>query len=204
MTVRVRHHVNPFHEQFWNIAPPPLELPGDAPVDLELGCADAQFLFELAAIDPHTHHVGVEIRKPLVDDVNRRAAEAGHARLRAVFAHINVDIPILLRKHAARRVYINFPDPWFKRAHHKRRVVSPELVRDLLGRLQRDGEIFFQSDIFDLALDAMSVFEGTPGLVNSEGEWTFLKRNPYGVRSLREAYCEEDGKPVWRMRYIHA
>jgi tRNA (guanine-N7-)-methyltransferase len=218
MTVRVRHHVNPFHEQLWNIAPPPLRLapvavaepgklgrsdeaPDEAPIDVELGCADAQFLFELAARDPVTHHIGIEIRRPWVEDVNLRAAELGHARLRAIYAHINVDLPTLFRHHKVRRFYINFPDPWFKRAQHKRRLVTPELAADLLSLLRPDGEIFFQSDIFELALDALAIFESEPGLQNSEGEWTFLKANPYGARSLREDYCKNDDKPVWRMRF---
>ena len=201
MAFRVRHHVTPFHEQLWNIAPPPLQLAPAAPVDVELGCADAQFLFELAARDPHTHHVGIEIRRAHVDDVNQRAQEAGFTRLRAVYAHINVDLPALFMNHPVRRFYINFPDPYFKRAQHKRRLVSPELARQLVTLLEPTGEIFFQSDIFELALDAMSILESTPGLQNSQGEWTFMKRNPYGARSLREIFCERDGMPVWRMHY---
>jgi tRNA (guanine-N7-)-methyltransferase len=215
--VRVRHHVNPLRSEYMHIAPPPLaplkapasspsstpSAPGSVPLEVELGCADAQFLFQLARRDPHTRYVGVEIRRPHVDDVNQRAAEEGLDRLSAVFAHINLDLPGLFAGHPVRRFYINFPDPWFKRAQHKRRIVTPELVDTLLSLLEPQGEIFFQSDVFDLALDAMAVLESEPRIVNASprGEWSFFGENPFPARSLREDRVTAHGDPVWRVLY---
>lgn len=203
MSVRVRHHVNPQRPALQNIAPPRLELaPG--PIEIELGCADAQFLFQLAEKDPHTQYVGIEIRRPLVDDVNQRAQEQGLFHLRAVYAHINVDLPRLLAGHRVHRFYINFPDPWFKRAQQKRRLLSPhtaELGEQLVQFLVPGGELFFQTDIFDLALDAMAVLESVPGLVNVSGEWSFTKHNPYPARSLREDRVTLEGGSIWRILY---
>ena len=203
MPIRVRHHVNPQRAGLLSIAPPRLELP-PGPIEIELGCADAQFLFQLAEQDKTTNYVGIEIRRPLVDDVNRRASEQGLSNLRAVHAHINVDLATLLAGHRVRRFYINFPDPWFKRAQQKRRLLSPqsaELGVQLIQFLQPDGEIFFQTDIFDLALDAMAVLETLPGLRNVAGEWSFTRKNPYPACSLRETRVTDDGLPVWRMLY---
>ena len=121
-----------------------------------------------------------------VDDVNERAAAAGLANLHAVFAHINDDLPLLFALHPVRRFFINFPDPWFKRRQHNRRIVTPELAADLSRLLAPDGELFFQSDVFDLALDAMAVLESEPRLRNNRAEWSFLPGNPYGAQSLRE------------------
>lgn len=175
----------------------------DIPLEVELGCADAQFLFQLARRDPNTRYVGVEIRRPHVDDVNQRAAEEGLGRLSAVFAHINLDLPAIFAGHPVRRFYINFPDPWFKRAQHKRRIVTPELVDTLLSLLIPQGEIFFQSDVFDLALDAMAVLECEPRLANASprGEWSFYGDSPFSARSLREDRVTAHGDPVWRILY---
>jgi tRNA (guanine-N7-)-methyltransferase len=206
MALRVRHHVNPYRAGLLGIAPRRLELP-PGPVEVELGCADAQFLFQLAAREPKTSFVGVEIRRPLVEDVNRRAQAAGLSRLRAVHAHINIDLPALFTGVAVRRFYVNFPDPWFKRAQHKRRVLStdnPVLGEQLVSLLTPDGELFFQSDIFELALEAMAVLETVPGLKNTAGEWCFLRENPYPARSLREERVLEVGQPIWRLLYRRA
>lgn len=203
MSVRIRHHVNPLREKLLHIAPGPLVLPPEAPpvLEIELGCADALFLFELARRDPDTSYIGLEIRRPLVEDVNERAAAAGLPHLRAVFAHINIDLATLLVGHKVRRFFINFPDPWFKRAQKKRRLLTPELAAQLASLLVPEGELFFQSDVWGLALDAMAVLETTPGLRNVAGEWSFLPKNPYAARSLREVRVIERGLPVWRMLY---
>lgn len=203
MAVRVRHHVNPYRMALLSLRPPTLALP-QAPVDVELGCADAQFLFQLAALHPQQTFVGVEIRKAHVEDVNRRARDSQLPHLHAVHAHINVNLGDLFAERQVRRFYINFPDPWFKRTQHKRRLITPALSSLLCSRLTSDGEIFFQSDIYDLALDAMAVFETTAGLVNVRGEWSFLPKSPYPVTSLREDRVTAKGQPVWRMLYVRS
>jgi tRNA (guanine-N7-)-methyltransferase len=215
--VRVRNHRNPLRSTLLQLSPPPLELLSPAselavpaertarPIEVELGCADAQFLFQLARRDAETHYVGIEIRDALVDDVNARARAEGLARLRAVYAHINVNLPAIFdgKQAVVRRFYINFPDPWWKRAHHKRRLVTRELAVELWELLTPDGELYFQSDVFELALDAMAVLESTPGFVNASpsGEWSFFRQSPFPARSLREDRVESRGLPVFRMLY---
>jgi tRNA (guanine-N7-)-methyltransferase len=198
---RVRHHVNPLGARYLSPLAEPLALP-PGEVEVELGCADARFLFERAPARPATMLVGVEIREKLVKQVNRLAAEQGLANLRAVFANMNVELHQLFPDDSLARVFINFPDPWFKRRHHNRRVVNPELVEVLHRKLRRGGELFFQSDVFDLALDALATLEEAGALFdNRAGAWSFLRENPYGAQSLREVRCQERGVRIWRMLY---
>ncbi len=180
----------------------PLPLPDGVDVEVELGCADARFLFERAPQHPATLFVGLEIREPLVEQVNLDAAERGVANVRAFFAHVNVDLDALFPDERLARAFLNFPDPWFKRRHHKRRVVTPELVETLHRKLRPGGALFFQSDVFGLALDALGVLEAAPSrFANLAGPWSFARENPYGARSLREVRCEELGARIWRMHY---
>lgn len=192
--------MNPLKQGFLRVAGERLKLPA-GPVEVELGCADARFLFERAALQQETTYVGVEIRREMVDRVRRRAQAEGLSRLYAVFANMNTDLLALFGPEQIDRVFLNFPDPWFKRAQHKRRVVQPELAQGLVQVVRPGGEVFFQSDIFELALDAMSVLEQTPGLLNIHGEWSFARTNPYGAQSLREVRVLEKGLPVWRICY---
>jgi tRNA (guanine-N7-)-methyltransferase len=200
--LRVRHHVNPLKAELARYAGGPVAVAAGRAVELEIGCADAQFLFERAAGSPDRSYVGVEIRQPLVEDVNRRAALAG-APVQAVLCHANLHLRALLPAASVQRAYVNFPDPWFKRRHHKRRVVDDGLVRDLCWLLEPGGELFVQSDVWAVALDAMAVLERhDSALENVAGAWSFWKRgNPYGARSAREQHCEEAALAVWRIRY---
>lgn len=201
---RVRHHVNPLKKGFQGILAEPLVLPAEpVEVEVELGCADARWLFERAQREPAVSLLGLEIRREWVERVNEQAQRQGLGqRLRAVHANINTDLPHLFPRARLSRVYVNFPDPWFKRAQQKRRLMTPELAAALTQALRPGGELFFQSDVFELALDAMAVLEQTPGLRNARGEWSFLGRNPYGVESLREVRVQERGLPVWRILYL--
>jgi tRNA (guanine-N7-)-methyltransferase len=200
--MRIRQHVNPllsFFDEFRGERP---VLPDGRPVEVEIGCADAQFLFERAAVDPGRTYVGLEIRDELVDLVNKRAGERG-VPVTAVFCQAQKHLGEIFAPATVDRVYINFPDPWFKRRHENRRMVDPVLVAGI-GVIARAGaEVLVQSDVWDIALDAMEAFERRDDLfVNLAGPWSFWRDgNPYGVRSWREQNAEETGLPIWRIRY---
>ncbi|HEX8110053.1 MAG TPA: hypothetical protein VF516_20125, partial [Kofleriaceae bacterium] len=97
---------------------------------------------------------------------------------------------------------INFPDPWFKRRHHDRRMVDAALADGIAQVARPDADIFVQSDVWDIALDAMATFERDERFVNQAGDWTFWRGgNPYGVRSWREQNAEDTGLVIWRILY---
>lgn len=198
--MRIRQHVNPnlLHFATFRGARPPID---DRRIELEIGCADAQFLFERAALDPTGNYVGLEIREELVDLVNKRARQRG-APVHAVFCQAQLHLPELFPEGRVDRVYVNFPDPWFKRRHHDRRMVDEVLAAAVAQVVKPGGDVFVQSDVWDIALDAMSVFERDGRFENVAGEWTFWRGgNPYGVRSWREQNAEETGLPIWRIRF---
>jgi len=199
---RRRQHVNPLGLGFESFRGRRPELPAGRPVEIEIGCAEAQFLFERAAREPDRTFVGLEIRHELVDEVNRRAGRDG-LPVRAVFGHANHHLADLFPPSRVARVFVNFPDPWFKRRHRKRRLMDEELARDIHRVLEPDGELLFQSDVWDIALDAMGVLDALDHLfVNAAGAWSFWRSpNPYGARSWREQHCEEASLPIWRLLY---
>ncbi|HET7499759.1 MAG TPA: hypothetical protein VFK02_02120 [Kofleriaceae bacterium] len=198
--MRIRQHVNPNQVHFARFR-------GEAPVldgreiELEIGCADAQFLFERAALDGSRQYVGLEIREDLVKLVNRRARALG-VPVHAVFCQAQLHMAQILAPGSVARVYINFPDPWFKRRHHERRMVDAALAEGIAAVARPGADVFVQSDVWDIALAAMATFERDERFENSAGEWTFWRGgNPYGVRSWREQNAEETGLAVWRIRY---
>ena len=199
--VRVRQHVNPLGAAFDELrVAAPVLAPG-RPVEVEIGCAEAQFLFERAARDPERTYLGIEIREAMVEWVNEQA-RAQNLPVQAVFCHAKHLLEVV-PPGRAQRAYVNFPDPWFKRRHHKRRMIDDPLARDIAAMLELGGELFVQTDVWAVALEALAVFECAEAVFeNVEGPWSFWKRpNPYGARSTREQDCERKGKPIWRLRY---
>jgi tRNA (guanine-N7-)-methyltransferase len=209
---KIRQHVNPLKSDLLTIAEVPRVCPPqDGFLEVELGSAESGFLIERARGTHGGLLVGVEIRREMVARADRMCAEAGvdpardGSPVRNVFANIAVDLPRLFAAGSVRRFHINFPDPWFKSRQHKRRVVSPALVEDLARALEAGGEVSLMTDIFDIALEAMALFEsdqsGGRRFVNAGGPWSFWPRNPWGARSRRERQCELEGQKIWRLYY---
>jgi tRNA (guanine-N7-)-methyltransferase len=199
--MRIRQHVNPLRSDFFEISLEPLTLPADRPVEVELGSAEAQFLMERAAEEPGRSYVGVEIRRELVEQSNRRCQQSGLAQVRSVFANISVDLPRILPPASVSRFFVNFPDPWWKQRQRKRRVVSEELIDQLARLLRPGGEIHVATDIFDIALEAMAALEQTGGFSSLGEPWSFLRESRFRARSRRERHCEELGIKIWRLAY---
>lgn len=198
--MRARQHVNPLSLVFETYQG--TQVKSEMPLEVEIGCADAQFLFQKAEVDPNKSYIGLEIREKLVDDVNQRAARE-KKNVKAIFCNASLHLTTIFEKHSIDRVFINFPDPWFKSRHHKRRMINRELLEQLSKVVKKDGEVFFQSDVWDVALETLELFEEMSHLYkNQAGEWSFWKQgNPYGVRSWREENAANTGLDVWRLMY---
>jgi tRNA (guanine-N7-)-methyltransferase len=204
--MRVRQHVNPLAPAFEEFRGERPVLSDGAEVELEIGCAEAQFLFERAARGAEEGrprlYVGLEIRDQLVRWVNKEAAKL-RLPVQAVFCNANRHLPELFGPASVARVYLNFPDPWFKLRHRKRRMIDEVLARGIFDITPPGAEVFIQSDVWEVALDAMEVFERLDDrFVNRAGPWSFWREgNPYGVRSWREMNAEQEGLPIWRIFY---
>ncbi|MCP9927349.1 tRNA (guanosine(46)-N7)-methyltransferase TrmB [Cyanobium sp. CH-040] len=205
----MRQHVNPlsrFHQQP-RVLPPPAELFADParPLHLDIGSARGRFLLALAQAEPQRNYLGVEIRRPLVEaaEADRRALGLEH--LHYLFCNANVSLEDWLRALAPgllERVSIQFPDPWFKTKHHKRRVLQPALLRALAEALPEGGELFLQSDV-PAVIEPMVALVEASGCFGRPDEdarpWRLS--NPLPVPTERETHVLAQGLPVYRVLF---
>lgn len=205
---RVRQHVNPLGSRYVEPRARPVRIPPelgpDPRVEVELGCADGQFSFQLARARPHALVVGLEIRDKVVAANTARACREGLGNLVFAYVNLNVDLDRVLPPRSVDAFHLLFPDPWFKAKHHKRRVVDPWMLEVVCRQLRTGGELHFASDVFELALEAMAEIEAQGealGLRNRLGPWRFWRGNPFPAQSRREQTTLARGQRVWRMRY---
>ncbi|MCD6499764.1 MAG: tRNA (guanosine(46)-N7)-methyltransferase TrmB [Deltaproteobacteria bacterium] len=202
MARRVRHHVNPMTFLHLTSDAQPLAIPDHMPVDVDLGSGEGEFLLSYGAQRANRFVVGIEIRRALVNQTNERAIQSGiQDHVVALYANLNHDLPLILPEGRADSVWMQFPDPWFKRRHQKRRALANRLGETVFHLLQPGGWFFFQSDVFELALEAMADMEAHPVFRNDRGPWTFLRHNPLPVPTRRERYCLEKRIRIWRLSY---
>ncbi|MEH2263240.1 tRNA (guanosine(46)-N7)-methyltransferase TrmB [Nostoc sp.] len=206
--VRVRQHVNPLAKKYQTAASP-LEWekiyakPNQA-LHLDIGCAKGQFLLNMAKIEPNWNYLGLEIREPLVVEADKLRFELGFTNLHYLFCNVNNSLDSLLSSlppGSLQRVTIQFPDPWFKNRHAKRRVVQPEFVAELASYLAVGGVVFVQSDMEFIAVEMRDRFAANPAYqkVGTE-EW--LAENPLPVPTEREIGTQKKGEPVYRVLFV--
>ena len=202
--VRVHQHVNPL-APFYRQAPPPVDLsvafadPG-LPLHLDVGSARGRFLLRMAEIKPQWNFLGIEIREPLVTEANRIAAEKNLPNLHYVFCNAMLWLGRLLQntpEGVLQMATIQFPDPWFKKKHAKRRMVNAELVETLVDKLASEGRVFVQTDIEFLADEIFELFKADERL-----RVTTEHHNPFRIKTEREAAVESKDGRVYRRLFV--
>jgi tRNA (guanine-N7-)-methyltransferase len=205
----VRQHVNPLScfYQLPRPLPPPTDLFAEPnlPLHLDIGSARGRFLLELAQRQPRWNHLGLEIRRPLVAAAQADCQVLGLTNLHYLFCNANVSLEQWLEALPAdllQRVTIQFPDPWFKKKHHKRRVLQPELVLALAAAQQSGRELFVQSDVLAVMEPMLEVIEATGCYARPSGDARpWLLHNPLPVATEREQLVLSQQLPVYRVLY---
>jgi tRNA (guanine-N7-)-methyltransferase len=207
MPIRIRQHVNPLSQKFQQ----PIAIPNwqevyaqsDRLLHLDIGCARGRFLLAMAQLYPARNFLGVEIRQQLVISANQIKDELGLTNLHYLFGSINSSASTLLKSlpsNTLQTISIQFPDPWFKKRHNKRRVVQTELVEVLVDSLTVGGQVFLQSDIEEVATEMRDRFAAHPSLTQQHST-TWLDTNPFSVPTERELYVLEQNLPVYRVLF---
>jgi tRNA (guanine-N7-)-methyltransferase len=174
-----------------------------AGLELEIGPGRGGFILERLAQGPDVCIVGLEIKLKWASLVDERVRELGLADRARVFAE---DIRFALPRFASgsvSKVFVHFPDPWWKKRHAKRRLASGAVMDQLARVLGERGELFMQTDVWDTAhayRDAIQEHPAFTPLGDEQGS-PMLAENPYGARSPRERRVMADGMPVIRLRY---
>ena len=129
----------------------------DAPLQVDLGCGDGSFLCELASLNPERNFLGVEKMKGRVAKSCRKSAHLGNVRV------LNVEssyaVRYLLPEESVESFYLLFPDPWPKRRHHRRRIVTTEFLDSIDRALIADGALRIATDRADYFREIERLFE---------------------------------------------
>jgi tRNA (guanine-N7-)-methyltransferase len=174
-------------------------------LELEIGPGPkAGFLVERAAAAPEAALVGLEIRRKWAFVGDARLAKAGHAARARVFCEdARFALPRIVPDASVRRVFLHFPDPWWKKRHEKRLVMGDAFLEQVVRLLEPGGELYVQTDVEERAAqyaDAVALEERLVPAGDVAGS-PALADNPYGARSPREHRAIADGLPVHRLRW---
>ncbi len=165
--------------------------------EVEIGFGKGHFLLGRAAQDPLVGFLGMETRRKWVHLVGERLTMHSIVNAKVLYGDALHALSRMQPQACLARIYVNFPDPWWKARHEKRLVLSPRLMSDAARLLMDGGEIFVQTDVDYRADGYVGVLRSAKDFEPAQGDGS-LEKNPFGVRSLREMKCEEVGLPVFR------
>ncbi|GAA2250409.1 tRNA (guanosine(46)-N7)-methyltransferase TrmB [Streptomyces atrovirens] len=168
----------------------------DNPVVLEIGFGMGEATARMAAADPATNILAVDVHTPGQGNLLNLADQLGLTNVRVG----NGDAIILLREMLAPgslgglRVY--FPDPWPKKRHHKRRLIQPEFLTLAATRLAPGAVLHCATDWEPYAEQMLQVLTAHPGFENTRPDGGFAPRPAFRPLTRFEGQGLEKGHVV--------
>ncbi len=207
----MRQHVNPLSNNFDEIEriPSLIELFDDSklPIHLDIGCASGDFLFDLAFVNANWNYLGIEIRERLARNAKSKAKGIGIKNLYFAFGNaykiLNASNNQFIIKNV-KSISFNFPDPWFKKRHFKRRIIQPEFIDILSNSMEKGSLIFIKTDVKDLFdyMDFTISSNNNFKKIDTKNFNYIYSFNPNKVKTNREKYVIASELDIFERIYI--
>ena len=166
-----------------------------APLQVDLGCGDGSFLCELAQLHPDKDFLGIDRLVGRVAKACRKAAALENVRILNVESSYAVGY--LLPEKSVETFYLLFPDPWPKRRHQRRRIVTPDFLESIHRALADGGFLLIATDQLDYFEQIQRVGENHSGFaivdVNASPTRTDLPQTKF------ERRFSALGAPIYRL-----
>ena len=171
------------------------------PKVLEIGFGMGDSLLQMAAAEPETDFIGIEVHPPGVGTLMNGAKERGIENLRVYLADANDVLEECFAAQSIDRLQLYFPDPWHKKKHNKRRIVQPEFVQLVREKLRPGGVLHMATDWEHYAEQMLETLDAAEGFENIAGLGAYSPRPDYRPMTKFEMRGERLGHGVWDLIY---
>ncbi|PVG84882.1 tRNA (guanine-N7)-methyltransferase [Nocardioides gansuensis] len=161
------------HHESWVIPDTAVDEPGfdlaewfgrEAPLVVEIGSGVGEATAVLAAARQEVNVLAFEVWRPGIADGLWRVAEAGADNVRFCSVDAVWSLEHLLGPGSITELWTFFPDPWHKKKHHKRRLVTRPNAELAASRLVEGGRWRLATDWADYAQQMVEVLDAVPSL----------------------------------------
>lgn len=140
----------------WN---PAALFPNDAPLEIEVGSGKGLFLQNAAQQNPNHNFLGIEVAYKYARFCAARFVKRDIPNAVAVHGDGLRLFREMIPSDSLEAVHVYFPDPWWKKRHHGRRVLNEEFLKDVHRTLKPEGYLHFWTDVkdyFDATLELIA------------------------------------------------
>lgn len=180
----------------------PQQFGDDHPVVLEIGFGTGSFLLDMAVQHPDHNLIGMDFYHKGIRRLFTRMSRYGLTNIRVAYGDAKEKIPFLFREGELTEIYINFPDPWPKKRHHKRRLIKPPVVRSFWEKLVPEGRLRLATDFEDYAMEMLEVLGADPGFHNLHPDPGFTNHREDVPRTKYEKNFLNQGKKIYYLDFV--
>jgi tRNA (guanine-N7-)-methyltransferase len=173
----------------------------EAPLEIEMGSGKGLFLSNACGAAPERCFVGIEIAHKYARHAAARLARRGltngkliHGDGIRLFAERVPDASVAA-------VHVYFPDPWWKKRHHKRRVMRPEFLRHVERVLLPGGALHFWTDVEEYYLESLAAIAESTRLIGPLPVEPKLPEHDLDYRTHFERRMRLHGEAVYRSEF---
>ncbi|MDD2557541.1 MAG: tRNA (guanosine(46)-N7)-methyltransferase TrmB [Desulfuromonadaceae bacterium] len=169
------------------------------PLALEIGCGTGDFIVQRARQFPDVNHIVIDIYNKGCLKTCKRVERYGLDNVRVIRIEARYLLSQFSDTEALRAVYINCPDPWPKKRHRRRRLVSRRFLTQLAHYLEPGGDLYFVTDVEDYALEVAMTLEEMPEFLNQLKAPMAYELDEYPISRYMRRFKEQN-LPI---HYIH-
>jgi tRNA (guanine-N7-)-methyltransferase len=173
----------------------------DHPVELEVGFGKGLFLVTAAQARQEINFVGVEIVRKYQLFTATRLAKRGLSNVRVACADVRLFLPRTVAAASLQAVHVYFPDPWWKKRHHKRRVFTAEFVAECVRILRLGGQLHAVTDVPEYATVMASLLGAQSALRPLPPPAEHTPAHDLDYLTNFERKFRKQGKSIHRMCY---
>lgn len=152
------------------------ELFDGRPVVMEIGFGMGEATAQMAADDPDTGILAVDVHTPGQGNLLRLAERNGLSNVRVANGDAIILLGEMLPPAALDGLRVYFPDPWPKKRHHKRRLIQPEFLTLAASRLRPGGPLHCATDWEPYAEEMLRVLTEHPAFANTVPDGGYAPR----------------------------
>ena len=172
------------------------------PLKLEIGFGMGNFLIEMAAKEPDSNFIGIDFYHKGIRKIMTRIKNLQLKNIRIVYGDIRNKLSILCQDGELETVYINFPDPWPKKRHIKRRLIKPEFINQLAQKLDLEGTAYLATDSESYAYEMLDYFNSETLFQNLDDNQGFIKERIDLPKSKYEKNFINAGEKIFYLEYL--
>lgn len=170
----------------------------ERPVELEVGFGKGLFLVTASQQCPEVNFAGIEIERKYVLYTATRLVKRNLSNVRVVHGDARTILRDRIGAGVLQAVHVYFPDPWWKKRHHKRRVFTAEFVAECVRILKVGGKLHVVTDVEEYFQTITELLAAAPGLRELPPPQAKEAEHDLDYLTNFERKFRKQGKPIWR------